>query len=307
LKAGVRFRWLVYAQVISNLLQIIIVLSGLGPAPEPGEDTFRYAGMTGNANALALQLTLGACLIWLLPRRAGWFPCLFAFGGVAFALAVTGSRKAVLVAFFFLVLVCMQAASLLPKGRHRRLWLTVATAVPCLLGLFLAPVIYQHGQDILAVQRTVEYDDSSYRTRTEMIRQGIELWLQAPLFGNGLDSFRALSGQETYSHNNYVELLCGIGLVGTLLFYAIHTQVLMRAARAHRSLKHYCWVFILMLLLADIGYVSYKSKQSIMILMVLMVVPTSRYALEHDHFVAELRAPAHKRFKPRPRRFVLGT
>jgi O-antigen ligase len=307
LKAGVRFRWLVYAQVASNLLQIIIVLLGLGPAPVSGEDTFRYAGMTGNANALALQLTLGACTIWLLPRKAGLVPCLFAFGAVAFALAVTGSRKAVLVALFFLVLVCLQAANLLPQGRRRRLWLTLAVAVPCLLGLFLAPSVYQHGQDILPVQRTLEYQDSSYQTRAEMIQQGIRLWLQAPLFGNGLDSFRGLSGQDTYSHNNYVELLCGIGIVGTLLFYAIHAQVVIRAARARHSLRYYCWVFILTLLLADIGYVSYKSKQSIMILMVLTVVTSSRYALKHDHLVAERHAPALKDFKSRPRRFVLGT
>ena len=287
--------------------RLSIVLSGLGPAPQPGEETFRYAGITGNANALALQLTLGACMIWLLPRKSGLFPCFFAFGAVAFALAATGSRKGVLVAFFFLVLVCIQAANLLPKGRYRHLLISLAIGAPCMLGLFLAPMIHQHAQDLLAIQRTVEYDDSSYQTRTDMIHQGIGLWLQAPLFGNGLDSFRGLSGQGTYAHNNYVELLCGIGLVGMLLFYAIHAQVLFHAARTHRLLKHCCWLFILMLLLVDSGYVSYYCKQSIMILMVLMVVTTSRYALKHDHSVPERRASALKRFKPRPRRFVLGT
>jgi O-antigen ligase len=260
----------------------------------------------GNANDLALQLTLGACMIWLLPRKAGLLPCLLALGAVAFAVAVTGSRKAVLVALCFLVLVCLQTAQFLPKGR-RRLWVSLAVAVPCLLGLFLAPTIYQHAEDLLSVRRTLEYQgDSSYQKRAEMIEQGLALWQHAPLFGNGLDSFRGLSGQDTYAHNNYVELLCGLGIVGTLLFYAIHAGVLIRAARARRSLKRYCWVFVLTLLLADIGAVSYKSKQTIMILMVLTVMTTSRYALKHHHRVAEHRAPSLKRFKPGPRRFVLG-
>jgi len=307
LRAGVRFRWLVYAQVASNLLQIIIVCFGLGPEPALGEaeDAFRYSGMVGNANVLALQLTFGACMIWLLPKKAGWFPCLVAVGSVAFAVAVTGSRKAVLVAFLFLVLVCLQAVHFLPQGR-RRLWMSLAIAVPCLLGLFLAPSLYQYGQEVLAVRRSLEYQDSSYQTRAEMVEQGLGLWEQAPLFGNGLDSFRALSGQGTYSHNNYIELLCCLGMAGTLLFYAVHAGVLLRAARAPRLLKYYCWIFVLTLLLADIGYVSYKNKQTIMILMLLTALTTSRYALKHRHRVAHRRGGPLRSFKPRPRRFVLG-
>ena len=308
IRTGVRFRWLVYAQVASNLLQILIVCFGLGSEPTPGEDSFRYAGMTGNANALAMQLTLGACLIWLLPKKAGVLPCVFAFGSVIFALAVTGSRKAVLVAGFFLVLVAIQSFSFLPRKRiRRRRWLILACAVPCLLGLILVPIVYYYGQDLLAIRRVMDYDDSSYETRAQMIQQGIDLWLKSPIFGNGLDSFRSLSGQDTYSHNNYVELLCGLGLVGTLLFYAIYVNVVIRAARARPVLKYYSWVFILMLLLADIGYVSYKSKQSIMILMVLTALATSRYALKQHRRAAARRASALKPPKPRLRRFVMGT
>lgn len=308
LKAGVRFRWLVYAQIASNLLQILIVLLGLGSPPEPGqEESFRYAGITGNPNTLALQLTLGACMIWLLPRKAGLFPCLFAFGAVGFALAVTGSRKAVLVALFFLILVCIQAVNLLPKGRYRRLWVSFVIAAPCLIGLVVAPWFYQHGQEILSVKRSVEYDDSSYETRAEMIHQAFDLWLQAPLFGHGLDSFRGLSGQDTYSHNNYLELMSCIGLVGALLFYALHAQVLLRAARARRSLRHCCWLFILTFLVVDIGAVSYYSKQTIMILMLLTVLTTSRYALKQPGSAGARRSLASKGFKPRPRRFVFHT
>jgi O-antigen ligase len=306
LQTGVRFRWIVYAQVASNLIQILIILFGLGPEPDPGEDTFRYAGITGNANQLALQLTLGACMIWLLPRKSGLIPCGFAFAAVAFALAVTGSRKAVLIAFFFLVLVMIQAWDLVPR-RKRRVFLSWAIGAPCLLGLLLSPLIWQHAKELVVVQRTVEYDDSSYRTRAEMIQQGIQFWRQAPLFGNGTDAFRSLSGKGTYSHNNYVELLCDLGILGVTLFYALHAQVVVHALRVHRTLKISVCIFIGMMVLADIGYVSYNSKQAIMILMLLMAVTTSRYAVKPSPVLKESKSAGLKGLKFRPRRFVMNT
>jgi O-antigen ligase len=304
LKLGVRFKELVYAQVASSLLQIVLILSGIGPEPPPGEDSFRYAGITGNANLLALQLTLGACMIWLLPRKAGVLPCAFAFGAVAFAIAATGSRKALLIGCFFLVLVLIQTVVLVPRKR-RRLVATLAILAGGLAAFYTVPWIYENGREILAVQRTLDFEDSSFRTRTEMIQQGFQLWKQSPLFGNGLDAFGGLSGQGTYAHNNYVELLCDIGLIGTLLFYALYAQVLIRTVRAPRSLGIYCGVFILMLLLADFGYVSYKSKQAVMLLMLLTVVPTSRYAFEHQTHSQKQEGSVPPSPKSAPRRFLL--
>ncbi len=305
LQMGVRFRWLVFAQVASNLLQILIILIGLGPEPELGEDTFRYAGITGNPNQLALQLTLGACMIWLLPRKSGLVPCVFSFIAVGFALAVTGSRKALLTAFFFLVMVLIQSRELVPRHK-RRMFYKWAIGAPCLLALLLSPLLFKYGEDVLAVRRAVEYSqDSSYLTRTEMIQQGLQLWKQAPLFGNGMDAFRGLSGRGTYSHNNYVELLCDLGLIGVVLFYALHAQVVVHALRVHRTLKFYCCAFVAMMVLTDVGYVSYTSKQAILLLMLLMVATTSRYAVREKPAMVASKSSSAKGFKVRPRRFLM--
>ncbi|HLP78571.1 MAG TPA: O-antigen ligase family protein [Candidatus Paceibacterota bacterium] len=306
LRAGVKFATIVYAQLSANLLQIIIVLSGVGPEAPPGEDSFRYAGLTGNPNALALQLTLGACLIWLMPRKAGVFPCVFAVASVAFAVAVTGSRKAVLIAFFFLILMLIQTVHLAPRKR-RRLMTALAVTVPCITGMVLGPWLYQHGQEIAAVQRVVDYEDSSFQTRADMIQQGLHLWSQAPVFGNGLDAFEGLSGQGTYAHNNYVELLCDLGIVGTVLFYSMYGLVLIRAARVRLFLKLYCWVFALALLLADVGYVSFRSKQTIMILMILIVATTSHHLHKHRRSERENGGGTPEYHGSKLRRFVVRT
>jgi O-antigen ligase len=313
LQMGVRFRWLVYAQVASNLLQMLIVIFGLGPQPEgPQEDTFRFAGITGNANLLALQLTLGACTIWLLPRKAGLIPCVFSFIAVGFAVAVTGSRKALVIALFFLVLALIQAMDLVPREK-RRLLLTWAIGVPCLLGLIFSPMLYQHATDVLAVRRAVEHEDSSYRVRADMIETGLQLWQKSPIFGNGTDSFRGLGGFDTYSHNNYVELLCDLGILGVLLFYALHFQAVLSAWHTPRTLKLYCCVFILMMLITDLAWVSYSTKQPIMILMILMAVTQSRYAIKEAPVALKRkgRSKSHSQtLQPRrlkPRRFLMRT
>jgi O-antigen ligase len=202
--------------------------------------------------------------------------------------------------------VIIQARELVPR-RKRRLFYSLAIGVPCLLGLALSPVLFKHGQDLLVVQRTVEYEDSSYRTRTDMIQQGLQLWKQSPLFGNGTDAFRGLSGRGTYSHNNYVELLCDLGIIGVVLFYALHVQVVVHALRVHRTLKWYCCTFIAMMVLADVGYVSYTSKQAIMILMILMVTTTSRYAVKQKPVLVEGRSRESRGFRIRPRRFLMHT
>jgi len=304
LRAGVSFKALVYAQVAANALQIAFVVLGVGENAPAGEETFRYSGLTGNANLLALQLTLGACLIWLLPRKVGIFPCVFAVAAVAFAVVATGSRKAILIGFFFFVLVFIQVVALIPPKR-RRLLVTAVVAIACLTGLSLARWIHQNGTEILAVQRAVDYEDSSYSKRTEMIEQGLQLWQQATWFGNGADAFRELSGQGTYSHNNYVELLCNLGLVGALLFYSLYAQVLFRAMQARPVTRIYCWIVILMLLLADLGYVSYSSKQSIMIVMLLTVVTTSRYGFLHQRRAGKGARPGRRHLRAKLRRFVM--
>ena len=38
--------------------------------------------------------------------------------------------------------------------------------------------------------------------------------------GNGLNGFAIYSGTGTYSHANFAELLCDVGLIGILLYYS---------------------------------------------------------------------------------------
>ncbi|MGH7866088.1 MAG: O-antigen ligase family protein [Candidatus Dormibacteraceae bacterium] len=268
LLAGVRFRALVYAQMLSNLCQIAAVLFVFGDAPLAGENGVRYAGLTGNANEFGLQLALGACLIWLLPKKSGVLACLFAFGAVAFALMTSWSRQVLLVVPFFLALVLIAAFS--TRNKRRRLIVGGFVVALGVLGVSLAPVLEERASEIAAIQRAVDYkDESSYLTRYNMVQKALSLWEEAPLLGNGVDAFHSLSGYQTYAHNNYVELLCDLGLVGVFLFYAIHVNIVLGASRVRGPLRLCCLLFVLLLVCLDTGSVGYKRKPTVMVLMIL--------------------------------------
>lgn len=64
----------------------------------------------------------------------------------------------------------------------------------------------------------IGYIDSEYMTgfRTYLINEGLDLFYQNPLFGIGLENTRHFLG--TYTHNNFVEILAGTGIIGFSIY-----------------------------------------------------------------------------------------
>jgi O-antigen ligase len=120
--------------------------------------------------------------------------------------------------------------------------------------------------------------DSSTSTRLQLISQGMEWYSQRPISGYGLNNFRALRAayfpnwSAYYAHNNYVELLVDCGLVGTIIFYSMHMDILMKAFKSRRKLSALSNMLIGMLvsiLVCDFGMVSYDG---IFIHLMLMIM-----------------------------------
>ncbi len=111
-----------------------------------------------------------------------------------------------------------------------------------------------------------EETDSSTLLRFEMIELGIQTFLDNPILGIGIgNSDLVMSrelGQSVYFHNNYVELLACGGIVGTLIYYSIHIDLLRQLLRYRKnsSVAVLFLMLILTSLITDYGAVSYFGK-----------------------------------------------
>ena len=106
-------------------------------------------------------------------------------------------------------------------------------------------------------------DNSTY-LRSMFIKSGLEYFFSSPFMGVGINNahfiaFRA-TGYDYYLHNNYVELLASIGIIGTLLYYLLYLYPLaklLRPALNHDKIAVLFEMFLILDLLLDFGSVSY--------------------------------------------------
>ena len=101
-------------------------------------------------------------------------------------------------------------------------------------------------------------------SRLFLVQFGIEWFLQRPIFGYGINCFRVLSeqtylaGLNLYAHNNYVELLVDIGVMGTLIYYSGHIWLFAKSSLTKRTRYFPVLIAIMaVVLFSDIFWVSY--------------------------------------------------
>ena len=115
----------------------------------------------------------------------------------------------------------------------------------------------------------------SESSRLYYINIGMNAFASRPLFGVGLNGFKNLVNVYghpigTYAHSNYVELLCDVGLIGTLSFYSMHIYILCSSLKGvlNKKTKHLCIYFALFtgLLVIDLFMVSYFDRTMLMLI-----------------------------------------
>src|SRR5690606_23119399 len=67
---------------------------------------------------------------------------------------------------------------------------------------------------------------SAVGSRTMWLERGIRGWLENPLFGHGVEAFRAQFGIT--SHSTPTDLLYNSGLIGLVLFYSVFVSLVRR-------------------------------------------------------------------------------
>lgn len=86
--------------------------------------------------------------------------------------------------------------------------------------------------------------DGSTSLRLKMIDWGLEWFMIKPWLGHGINNYMTLLGTMhtyagttgVYAHNNYIELLVDLGLIGTAIYYFIYLKILQKAVRIRKQL-----------------------------------------------------------------------
>lgn len=243
--------------------------------------------VAGNANAFsALMMVAAVFAVWLLiyksPKITDRLFNLASYLFILLMMALSGGRKTVIAVvactFFFIV---FKNGSKLHKVIKNML---IAIAAVALLynAMMTIPVLYEAiGQRFEGLFDFVGGGTSSVssdKIREKMIEIGLKKWLDRPLLGYGVDTFKyynqVATGHFYYAHNNYVELLYDLGLVGFLLYYGYMLKLwrsLRKSRNRNSEYKMLGMGLILQLLIFDIGGVSYYAVLNQIILCIVFL------------------------------------
>lgn len=244
----------------------------------------RFGSELGNVNAIGMILGISSvfCFYFILENKYYKFiPVLLIITIIIF---LTGSRKSLLFLVFTLIILIFSKREKKLGNNIKILILSAVFILIILYAIYNVPIFYliigkrmENMMDFVFGEGTME---GSINTRFKMIQMGWEWFKERPLFGYGINNYRLLLGEEvgrvTYSHNNIIELLVGIGLFGTIIYYLAHIIVIKDLYKCSKALpKSLTYSFIAIILgymFMSVGLVYYDNKHISIILSIASIV-----------------------------------
>lgn len=247
--------------------QLLLLVYSLFIGSIPGDAfTSPLRGYAANSNAFAFQMVMTATCVMAASRipSAGLRPWL-CNGALAilFAAVFYSHSRAGLAMMALLLIVAVAVPT--PEGRRRAatsaafvgLVFAILVLVPTLFSALSAVFPVEHHAGMYLSQQIISADQisraSSDSDRWRTIIQGWDLWLDRPLFGNGLGAFvqsRLVAGKPfEVIHSIPVWLLAETGLFGLLTVAAIVIVVIGKALSMLRNQETTAWGFGLIAIL----------------------------------------------------------
>jgi len=258
------------------------ILIGFGII-EPNYEIFQFGrlmGSVGNSNKLAkiMILAIFASMIFLsTPSTKGWFKIYNYINIILsfYIIILTVSKKALILAPLLVLLSF--------SFKHIKVSNIIMFIILLVVGYQLF-ITYGDVDQLEKVYRLVESrfsgmldtlhgqsGDASTVERAHYLREGFNVFAEHPLFGVGLNNFRVFLGG--YAHNNYLELLVGIGIIGTALFYTIYVLTIRNIYKMPNiKIKKYFYVMVFILLALDVATVTYFTKPLLFLLLYIYYV-----------------------------------
>lgn len=206
-------------------------------------------------------------------RRRDYLPA-----GILLVILVMGGSRKNIVAIPVIAVVF----SLFSGDASKKMKMLLALVAASLVGLYLletVPALEQIRKSLEGMLNGFrsgeeEMVDGSTQQRMYLMQQGIQVWKEHPFLGVGWNNYRYYNDAKLYAHNNYVELLASLGIVGFLLYYAMFLRVtyILGSALGNRRLRK---EDVLLLgfcgntLLTEIGAITLYNKERVVLLLVI--------------------------------------
>lgn len=276
-------RWLDFV----NLFVISCLLHGLyaivtTPLNKFGTNEFGLA--TGfYFNNIAQVMAFGcmaALYLFNLKRNYFW---IFAIAIMSLIIAVTGSRKGFFMVLFSITIFVFASR----QNSLSRLKKIIFFFLIILLGynvIMSNDFLYQQIGSRLTTVFAFLGDsrvqgDFSTNERLYFLANGISLFKSHPWRGVGVNNFKAyvvgyMNTRRAYSHNNYIELLSDVGIIGFALYYCNYIRLVVKAFKKYfkngrNNIDLFVVAMLSMLMILEYGNVTYYFIQYHLVLVIV--------------------------------------
>ena len=285
-----------WANVLSASVLIFILfargkLTGFSTSNRFGQDLF------GNSNILASLLMQSALYaIWLLVysenkiiHKIVLTLCLVA---LYYGMFLSGGRKFIIVPPIFLyILLIFKRDSHGRKHLLKYTGVVIAIVIAVYYLIMNVPAFYavigERMESLFSFIRTGHsVSGQSAEIRAAMIEIGFNRWQDSPIWGYGFDSFkyynRLVTGRFYYSHNNYIELLYDLGIIGFAIYYWFYLKLFYVAWRGKNryapEIRAFVIGIVFSMLVFECGAVNYTVTASqIMLFFACTLLKEPRY------------------------------
>ena len=257
--------------LLGSFLNYLLVLGILNAPFEiimPGGGN-RMMGTLGNPNVLSLVMLISIFVsIIYLSKKINKIFYYYQYVNIflaTYTIVLTASKKGAIFGFILITLFFIMHLKNLKKILNLLLLISaVIFIVFHYIGIeYFIPIIDTLTQRFDAFGTQMSYSDSSGSTgeRKFLIDFGLSIFTDRPLYGHGIGSYYLLNPLGLYAHNNYIELLVGVGLIGMILFYAVYYFLYKQILKIDdKNLKILSLLLLFVFLFMDIAVVSYASK-----------------------------------------------
>lgn len=243
----------------------------------------RALGTTGNANMLAIIMLISIFVSFIyLNKKEKINKLMYYYQYInlfisSYIIFLTMSKKGIIFGFVLLIII------LLLSLKDFKKFINIMFFSILLIGVFVNFIdidVSSYLNHIIGRfssfgKNVNEVSDpfGSTGERIFLINFGLSTFQNSPIFGHGIANFFLLNERNIYAHNNYIELLVDLGIVGIVLYYSIHVYLLKSffMLKNNFSMKIFFIIFLFVLVFMDFALVSYGMKLLIYTLLFISI------------------------------------